>query len=303
MKERAAGGRVLALGLDAPVTALRGIGERRARELARADVATVGDLLLRLPFRYEDRSSLRPIASLAAGTTCSVGGEIARCGLRPTRRRGFTLFEALLRDATGLLSVVWFNQRFLRDVFTVGRTVVLYGPVEARGLSGLQMTNPHYEFVDEDPGEAAAGVHVGRIVPVYERLGTLTPKMQRSLVHEALARVDLSDDPLPATIRERLALPDRATALREVHFPSPGADLAALNARRAPAQRRLVFEEFFAFQLGVALRRLENAAQRKPFPVVVTDATRDLARRVLPFRLTPGQRDALREIVAAMRQP
>lgn len=290
------------LALEAPITALRGIGDRRAKELARADVATVGDLLLRLPFRYEDRASLLPISALQAGTTCSVGGTIVRCGLRPTRRPGFSLFEALLRDDTGLLSVVWFNQRFLRDVFAVGKRVVLYGPVETRGLSGVQMTNPHYEFVDEE-ADTAASVHLGRIVPVYERLGTLTPKLQRSLVHEALAQVDHGPDPLPAEVCARLMLPDLATALQEVHFPSAGSDVAALNARRSPAQRRLIFEEFFAFQVGVALRRRENDAQRKPFPIVVTEATRELARRVLPFRLTAGQKDALREVVAAMRQP
>lgn len=286
-------------GLDAPVTALRGVGERRARELARADVHTVGDLLLRLPFRYEDRSSLLPISGVRAGTTCSVSGEIVRCGLRSTRRPGFTVFEAVLRDPTGLLSVVWFNQRFLRDVFTVGRKVILYGPVETRGLSGLQMTNPHYEFVEEDAG----GVHVGRIVPVYERIGSLTPKLQRTLVHEALEHANFGADPFPFELRERYRLPDMATALREVHFPPPGSDVPALNARRAPAQRRLVFEEFFTFQIGVGLRRLENLAQRKPFAVRVTDATRDLARRVLPFALTAGQKSALRDIVADMRQP
>ncbi len=291
----------LRLALDTPITELRGVGAQRARDLARADVATVGDLLLRLPFRYEDRSSLRPIATLAAATTCTVAGTIARCGLRPTRRPGFSIFEALLRDDTGLLSVVWFNQRYLRDVFAVGKRVVLYGAVETRGLSGLQMTNPAFEFVDEEA--APDSVHTGRIVPIYERLGTLTPKLQRALVHEALCHVDHGPDPLPADVRARLELPDRHAALHEVHFPAAGAEVAALNGRRSPAQRRLIFEEFFAFQVGVALRRRENDAQRKPFPVVVTDATRDLARRVLPFALTPGQKHALREIVDAMRQP
>ncbi len=290
------------LTLDAPVTSLRGVGDRRARELARADVVTVGDLLLRLPFRYEDRSSLRPIAALAAGATASVTGTIARCGLRPTRRPGLSIFEALLRDGTGLLPVVWFNQRFLRDVFAVGRRVVLYGPVESRGLSGLQMTNPYYEFVDEGAA-LAPGVHVGRIVPVYERLGVLTPKLLRSLVHDALAQVDHGDEPLPAEVLQRLALPGRAEALREVHFPPDGSDVAALNRRQAPAQRRLIFEEFFAFQVGIAWRRRQDEALRKPFPVTVTDATRALARRVLPFALTPGQKQALGEIVTAMQRP
>ena len=283
-------------GLSAPVATLRGIGEQRARELARAGIETVEDLLLRLPFRYEDRATLTPIASLRRGAPASACGEVVKCALRTTRRPGFTVFEALVRDASGLITAVWFNQRYLRDVFAPGQRVVLYGPVETRGLSGAQFNNPSYEFVEPETDELG-GVHTGRIVPVYERIGSLTPKLQRSLVHGALEGVHADLDPLPAEIRHRLALPSRDVALREVHFPAPGSDVAALNARRTPAQRRLIFEEFFEFQLGVALRRRASDGEAKPFRVLVDDRIREAARRVLPFRLTAGQKGALREIV------
>jgi ATP-dependent DNA helicase RecG len=265
-------------------------------------VRSIGDLLFRLPFRYEDRSTLTPIASLRPGATASVGGEVARCALRRTSRPGFTIFEALIRDDSGMVTAVWFNQRFLRDVFAAGQRVVLYGMVEQRGLSGVQLSSPHYEFVDATEGVAGA-VHTGRIVPVYERIGSLTPKVQRSLVHDALSRIDTGADPLPPEIRERLAFPPHGVALREVHFPAAGTDVAALNSRGTPAQRRLIFEEFFAFQLGVALRRLASDAIEKPWRVQVTARVRDAARALLPFPLTPGQKDALREIVADMQQP
>jgi ATP-dependent DNA helicase RecG len=278
------------------------VGERRARELARAGIATVGDLLLRLPFRYEDRATLTPMASLRAGGPASAGGEVVRCALRRTRRPGFTVFEALVRDATGMVTAVWFNQRYLREVFAPGQHVMLYGPVEARGLSGVQFSSPHYEFLDADTGDPG-GVHTGRIVPVYERIGGLTPKLQRSLVHGALQGLDAGADRLPAEIRARLGLPARDVALREVHFPSAGTDVAALNARHTPAQRRLIFEEFFEFQLGVALRRLAAESEPKPFRITVDDRIRNAARRVLPFRLTDGQKHALREIVADQQRP
>jgi ATP-dependent DNA helicase RecG len=288
-------------GLTAPVGTLRGVGDKRSRELARAGVHTVGDLLLRLPFRYEDRTSVVPISGLRPGVACSVMGDVARCASRRTARPGFTVVEVLLRDQTGLLPVVWFNQRFLRDVFTPGRHVVLYGPIETRGLSGLQMTNPSFEFVEAaGTGEA---LHVGRIVPIYERLGVVTAKVQRALVHQALSGVEFGPEPLPSELRERLGLPPRDEALREVHFPAAGADVTALNARCAPAQRRLVFEEFFAFQLGVALRRLAARAERKVFQIGVTDGVRAAARALLPFKLTAGQREAVREIVEDMQRP
>ena len=257
---------------------------------------------MRLPFRYEDRATLTPIASLAPGAPASASGEVARCALRTTRRPGFTIFEALIRDASGMVTAVWFNQRYLRDVFAPGMRVVLYGPVEARGLAGVQFNNPHYEFLDAEP-EEPGGIHTGRIVPVYERIGGLTPKLQRSLVHAALETVDAIPDPLPREILDRLGLPPRASALREVHFPSPGSDVAALNARKTPAQRRLVFEEFFEFQLGIALRRLASDAETKPFAVRVDDRVRDAARSVLPFKLTGSQKTALREIVEDQQRP
>jgi ATP-dependent DNA helicase RecG len=77
----------------------------------------------------------------------------------------------------------------------------------------------------------------------------------------------------------------------------------ALNARTAPSQRRLIFEEFFLFQAGMVLRKRRHAADRKPKPVVVDDRIRESARRALPFKLTPGQKDALREIVTDMQRP
>ena len=110
-------------------------------------------------------------------------------------------------------------------------------------------------------------------------------------------------DPVPAPIRAARALPDRRTAISRAHFPPPGTPLEALNAFRTADQQRLVFEEFFLFQAGLVLRQRQRATERKIRPVVVDDRIREAARRVLPFRLTGGQRDALREIVADMQRP
>jgi ATP-dependent DNA helicase RecG len=282
------------------------VGPRRAADLARAGLASIGDLLYRFPLRYEDRSRPVAIAALRPETTTSVMGEVVRVGFRPTRRPGFTIVEVVVRDGSGAVTAVWFNQRFLRDVFHAGQRVALYGKVEARGTAGVQLVNPQYELLDPDEGgePTLAGLHTGRVVPVYERIGALTPRVQRSLVRQALDSLpaDLPDR-LPAEIRERLGLPGLREALAGAHFPDGAADLAALDACRAPAQVRLVFEEFFFFQLGLALKRRDLAAERKPFRVVVDDRVRAAARAVLPFALTPDQRQAIREIVADMQRP
>jgi ATP-dependent DNA helicase RecG len=292
--------------LARPLATLRGVGPKRAADLARAGMTSIGDLLYRFPLRYEDRSHPVAISALQPGTMATVVGEVARAGFRPTRRPGFTLFEVLVRDGTGAVPAIWFNQRFLRDVFRAGDRVALYGKVEARGTAGVQLVNPQHERLEAEGGDepALAGLHTGRVVPVYERIGTLTPRVQRSLVRQALDELpEELPDRLPAAIRARLGLPGLREALAGTHFPDSAADLGALEACRAPAQVRLVFEEFFFFQLGLALKRRDLAAERKPFRVVVDERVRAAARAVLPFALTPGQRQAIREIVADMQRP
>jgi len=263
---------------------------------------TVEDLLLRFPLRYEDRGHIVPIGSLRPGTA-TVAGEIVQAQLRPTRRPRFTIFEVAVRDATGTTHAVFFNQRFLAQVFRVGQQVVLHGKVEWTS-QGAQFQNPQYEFVALDAVADGESVHTGRIVPVYERIGPLTPKLQRDLVSRALE--DLPEqvpDPLPIDLRQARGLPSRREALLDTHFPPEGTDVETLNAFRTPAQVRLILEEFLLFQLAVAEQRAQVVATLKPHRVEVSDAIRDLARRALPFALTAGQKQALKEIVADLQEP
>jgi ATP-dependent DNA helicase RecG len=287
--------------LATPLQYLKGVGPRRAADLEHAGLVTVEDLLYRFPLRYEDRSRLEAIASLKPGTAASIAARILTCHVRSTRRPGFKIFEALAADDTGSIRVIWLNQPFLRDVLTRGQHIVLFGPVEMRGGGGLQLTNPQYEILDDADGET---VHTGRIVPIYEKTGSITPKLQRRLVFEALQRLD-DDLPehLPEPIRQRLNLPSRRAALIAAHFPAADTPIDQLNSFATPAQRRLIFEEAFLFQTGVIARRRAAAAERKPVTIVVDDRIRESARRVLPFKLTAGQREALKEIVEDLQRP
>jgi len=287
--------------LAAPLQFLKGVGPRRAADLASAGLHTVEDLLYRFPLRYEDRSRLQLIAELKPGRLAAIAGRVLSCGIRGTRRPGFKIFEALIGDQSGALRATWLNQPFLRDVFAAGQHVIFFGTVEMRGTGGLQLTNPQYEIVEEEEGEP---IHTGRIVPIYEKAGTVTGKMQRRLVHDVLQQLpaDLQDR-LPDSVRLRLHLPSRYAALLAAHFPPDGTDLVVLNEFATAAQQRLVFEEAFLFQTGVLARRRVAAAEQKPVVVRVDDRIRDSARAVLPFTLTRGQKDALREIVADMQRP
>ena len=280
---------------------VRGVGPRRAGDLEKIGLLTVEDLLLRFPLRYEDRAHVVPAAAVRPGQMVTVIGEVVTSGVRATRRPGFRLFELVVRDSSGLVRAVFPNQAFLRDVFHPQQQVVLYGLVEFR--AGLQLSNPEYEILRGDPDDTDETVHTGRIVPVYEKAGSMTPRLQRSLVHALLAELPLDIfDPLPAAVRTKRRLPSRVDALRDAHFPPPGTDLHALHLCRTEAQRRLIFEEFFLFQAGLLLRKRRHAGDRKTRAVVVDDRIRESARRVLPFKLTDGQKTALGEIVKDMQR-
>jgi len=288
--------------LATPLQFLRGVGPRRAADLARVGLHTIEDLLFRFPLRYEDRSRLQPIASVKPGVNASITGRIVHTALRTTRRPGFRIFEAIVSDDSGSILVNWLNQPYLRDVIKAGQHVVLYGAAEIRGHGGLQLTNPDHEVLDEEEGGET--IHTGRVVPVYEKAGTATPKLQRRFVHDALLKLtpDLPD-PVPEALRIRQGYPSRHAALHAAHFPPADASLDELNRFATLAQRRLIFEEAFLFQMGVMARRRAALAEPKAGQIVVNDAVRETARQVLPFKLTQGQRTALKDIVDDLQRP
>jgi ATP-dependent DNA helicase RecG len=284
-----------------PLLSLKGVGPKRGADFEQAGLRTVGDLLARFPIRYEDRSRFREIACLLPGAPATVAGTVVSCGLRLTRRSGFKLFEAVVRDASGTIRAVWLNQPFMTNVVTRGAEIVLYGAVERRDTGPMQLTNPQYELSGRRDQDA---IHTGRIVPVYEKTGRATCRVQRTLVHDVLQGLPAdAPDLLPSWLREEAEVPDWRTAVAEAHFPPDGTSVELLNAFRTPAQVRLILEEFLLFQVGLALRRRSAAAECKPLVPVVDDRVRAAARAVLPFRLTAGQRQALKEIVDDMARP
>lgn len=285
--------------LSTPLQFLKGVGPRKAADLRRAGLLTVDDLFYRLPFRYEDRSRMQPIASLRPGFKAAVLGEIKSARLAVTRRRGFKIFNASIGDASGAIRCTWMNQAFLADILQPHLPVVIFGDVKLDS-TGLHFLNPEYELVTDD----ISGVHTGRIVPFYEKTGSMTPNMQRKLVRSAIDQLAAElPDILPADVRARLQLVPRRTAIEASHFPPNDASVDQLNAFRTPAQRRMIFEEFFLFQVGHAWRRHATSIDVKPFVPTVDDRIRSAAAKILPFKLTPGQRQAAKEIVDDMRQP
>lgn len=284
---------------------VRGVGPHVAAQLAAKDIQTAEDLLYHLPFRYEDRQNPRSIDELKPGETASVIAEVRGAALLRTKR--MPIFEMTLGQGRLALKCIWFNGTYLKDRFHSGQTVAVFGRVEpSRSTSNLKMVQPQFEVLPDETEDAETRLlEVGRITPVYESLGgsRLASRWQRKVIFNLLEGMrGAVPECLPAAMLERLGMPDRGMALREVHFPAEGTPLAQLQAAATPAHRRLIFEELFFLELGLELKR-RRMRERVGIAFAATDKVREAIREVLPFHPTAAQKRALGEIVADMRQP
>ena len=294
------------LAIDTPVQFIKGVGPSIAEALAAKGMFTAEDLLYHLPFRYEDRANPRALHELTAGEMASVIAEVRGAALLRTRR--MPIFEMTLGQGQRLaLKCLWFNGPYLKDRFHAGQTVAVFGTVEpSRSTSNLKMIQPQFEILPDEADDAETRLlEVGRITPVYESLGgsRLASRWQRKVIFGLLESMrGAMPECLPGTMLARLGLPDRETALREVHFPPEGKPMAQLQAAATPAHRRLIFEELFFLELGLELKR-RRMRERAGIAFATTGKVREAIREVLPFHPTAAQKRTLGEIVADMRQP
>jgi ATP-dependent DNA helicase RecG len=284
---------------------VKGVGPNVAEMLAVKGIQTAEDLLYHLPFRYEDRQHPRSLDELKPGETASVIAEVRGALLLRTRK--MPIFELTVGQGRLALKCIWFHGSYLDGKFHAGQTVALYGKVEpSRSSQNLKMIQPQFELLPDETDDAETRLlEVGRITPVYESLGgsRLTSRWQRKTIFHLLERMrGAVPECLPAAMLARLELPERETALREVHFPSESTPMAQLQASATPAHRRLIFEELFFLELGLELKR-RRMRERAGIGFAANDKVREAIREVLPFHPTAAQKRTLGEIVADMRQP
>lgn len=283
------------------LTYLKGVGPARAAMLEAKGLRTAEDLLGYVPFRYEDRSNLKPISQLAPGEMATVVAEVRSAKLAGFRKRNLGLFEAEFVDASnGVLLCKWFHGQHLAGRIVAGQKIALYGKVEFDSYRGdLSMLHPEIELLSGDEEEGDSRLHVGRIVPIYEAAGKVNTRALRVLIHRLLESMQPVEDHFPPALLQRLKLPDRWTALREVHFPPAGSDLRALNAFRSQAQYRLILEEFFWLECGLWLKR-RQAHTLTGISFALTPSVRDQIKSMLPFKPTGAQKRVLKEIAEDM---
>jgi len=290
--------------LSTPLTYVKGIGPSRAAMLESKGLTTVEDLLGHVPFRYEDRSNMKPIGQLAPGEMATVIAEVRSTKLSGLRRKSLGLFEARFTDSSRAILVgKWFHGGYLANIFAEGMKVALYGKVEFDSYSGeLTMLHPELEILSGSDEEGEASLHTGRVVPIYEAPGKLTTRLIRAWMHRILQELAPVEDRLPKYLCDRLKMPDRWTAIRDTHFPPPDTDIRLLNGFRSPAQFRLIFEEFFWLECGVALKR--GKARLLPgIAFEINDRVRERVKAMLPFRPTNAQKRVIKEIADDMKEP
>ena len=290
--------------LDTPVQFVKGIGPQIAKTLAEKRIATVEDLLIHLPFRYEDRLRPRSLAELVPGEMASVIAEVRGTALLRTRR--MPIFEMTVGQNLSAMKCMWFHGSYLEGKFKAGQMVALYGKVEpSRSTRNFKMIQPQFEILPEDLDDESRLLEVGRITPVYESLSgsRLASRWIRKIVYSLLEELrGKVPETLPAAMLERLQLPNREDSFRCVHFPDAGTPMAQLQASGTAAHKRLIFEELFYLECGLELKR-RRLKERAGIAFETSDTVREALRQILPFHPTTAQKRALGEIVADMRAP
>jgi ATP-dependent DNA helicase RecG len=291
------------ISLQTEVRMVKGVGPQRAELLGKRGIHTLEDLLNYLPFRYEDRIHFSQIKDIQPGGTYTLRARVmSGQAVRGMYGRD-AIYHLLVQDDSGSLPCKFFHGGYLEDRLKPGQQLILHGKVEIDKLrpARREMVNPQIEVLSS---EEVDSTEMGRIVPIYEAVGTFGSRMIRRAIYNTLQNLDSSiPDVLPPELREKLHYPSRREALIHTHFPSAEESLEALNLFRSPAQQRLIFEEFFLYQLSMALGR---KAQRKESAIafrVREDKVREALKRILPFKPTGAQKRVLAEIATDLEKP
>lgn len=281
---------------------LKGVGPQRATIFASRGIYTVADLLLYLPFRYEDRIRFNQVADIVPGGIYTIHGTVADSGIaRFTRGRG-AIFHLVIRDSTGSLACKFFHGGYLQGRFRVGQEIVVHGKADLDPYRGrIEMINPQCELLGANTTDST---EIGRIVPIYEAIGNISSRVLRRIIYTALQNLSAAPhDALPASLLARYDFPSRADALRFVHFPPSDVPLDFLNEFRSAAHRRLIFEELFLYQLSLALHKKEVERREGISFRVREPRVREALKRILPFKPTEAQKRVLAEIAADLERP
>lgn len=242
------------LKLGDSIGTLSGIGPAKEKAFARLGIFTVRDLLLHVPRGYEDRSRIRTLAEGKDGSPSTFLLTVGSVPHTVRLRSRMTLTKFRAFDASGSVTVVFFNQDYLKNTFSLGDEFRFCGRLTLQGRA-YQLSSPKFEKYD--PLNPPPDIH-----PIYALTEGITGNLLRKSIAQAIKEALLSlEDYLPEQIRRKHSLPSLAHAIRTLHEPKSIEDARA-------ASRRLAFDDFFLFSLGVRLSKKEYLLRAvPPFPM------------------------------------
>ena len=265
--------------LSDPVTILKGVGPTKAKQLAQLNIHTLRDLICHFPRGYEDRTRLVTISQLETDKPACFRAMVMNTPRTSHIRKGLDITKVQVADHTARLTLTFFNQKFTTEQLQYGREYIFYGAVSGDFI-GYNMTSPSFEPLDAPP------VTTRRVLPIYPLTAGLSNAALLKAIRQALAICDPPEEILPLSLRQRYGILGADRAYYAIHEPT------SLEEAEM-AKKRLIFEEFFIFSAGLALKRAARCQVKIP-----PYTNRDLAAfyRLLPFTLTNAQQSAIREI-------
>ncbi len=265
--------------LDEKITSLKGIGKATAKSLEKLGIYTLRDMLYHFPFRNEDRSEERKIAEVKDGMSCLIKATVFSAPEVRRVRKNLAIYTMVLRDDSGFINAVWYNNKYIMKNFSVGSTYNFFGQIKV-SYGKKEIITPVYEKADK-------ALSTGRIVPVYNTTSGLSQKTLQNVAKKVLDLcIPEIEETLPEYLKKDLSLCSLKYALSNIHFPE---DANAFSA----ARQRLIFEEFFLFNMGMRLlsgRRCSLSG----VPYENTDFSPFLKN--LPFEFTNAQKRVCSEI-------
>ncbi|MBT5551858.1 MAG: ATP-dependent DNA helicase RecG [Nitrospina sp.] len=282
--------------LDDPIQFIKGVGPRKAILLEKLRLTSIEDCLYFLPFRFEDRTQFKNISQAVSGEYVTLTGEVLNAGTMFMGRRK-RVFEVIVQDKTGVIRAKWFrfNETYMKEKFKTGQKIILSGKPTINKRSGLEIIHPDTEQVS---GENINSLEIGKIVPVYHVTDGLHLKSMRTIIKNVLDKyLHLIEEFLPDDLVRRHDFISRTDALSQSHFPPEGSSLSELDSFKTPAQKRLVFEELFLIQLGLAFRKKQTGEENTGTPFKTRGELIKRFVKLLPFTLTGAQKRVLSEIM------
>jgi len=265
--------------LDLDIKSVKGVGEKTAKLFSKIGVNTVGDLLYYFPRRIEDRTNFKKIKEVFDRETVCIKATVFSDISSNIVRKGLIIHTAILKDDTGIINAVWYNNSYVKTSLKKGKEYIFYGQVTHK-FNKWEIQSPIWE-------EVGKNLYLGRLLPVYQLTKSLNQKTIQKAVLEVLPYADKITDTMPSEIKAKYNLAQLSFALKNIHFPK---DIKSYEI----ARRRLVFEELLVLILGLMLLKGRKLKEKGP---KFTNFSVSHFTNSLSFKLTGAQERVINEII------